>query len=130
MLVVPLMQMLVVQEQDISIGLFSPLAVSLWLHSIWSPTILLYVKSSLKNVERVDIVDNFEIIEGTFVEAQTVNVSSNIQVLQLCCCSFNTPWSSNVCDLMQSLPGRGQLKCTLQIRSVETPSTSHSEKHC
>jgi len=74
MLVVPLMQMLVVQEQDISIGLFSPLAVSLWLHSIWSPTILLYVKSSLKNVERVDIVDNFEIIEGTFVEAQTVNV--------------------------------------------------------
>ena len=47
MLVVPLMQMLVVQEQDISIGLFSPLAVSLWLHSIWSPTILLYVKSSL-----------------------------------------------------------------------------------
>jgi len=105
MLVVPLMQMLVVQEQDISIGLFSPLAVSLWLHSIWSPTILLYVKSSLKNVERVDIVDNFEIIEGTFVEAQTVNVSSNIQVLQLCCYSFNTPWSSKVCDLMQSLPG-------------------------
>lgn len=105
MLVVPLMQMLVVQEQDISIGLFSPLAVSLWLHSIWSPTILLYVRSSLKNIERVDIADNFEIIEGTFVEAQTVNVSSNIQVLQVCCYSFNTPWSSKVCDLMQSLPG-------------------------
>jgi len=62
-------------------------------------------KIYLKNVERMDIVDNFEIIEGTFVEAQTVNVSSNIQVLQLCCYSFNTPWSSKVCDLMQSLPG-------------------------
>ena len=27
--------------------IFPPLAVPLWLHSIWSPTILLYVKSSL-----------------------------------------------------------------------------------